>query len=218
MPSVVQICNMALTHIGAEALVASIDPPDGSVEAGYCATFYSVARQEALELGTFKWGVTRVALALASTNPSTTWAYAYARPSNCLDPLRVLPTSLLEVDAWPADRRPELVPTNAAYSERAGAEFEIEGDLILTNEPDAVLVYKVDVTDTTKFSASFASALSMLLASYIASPIIKGEQGARVGLTWRQAAVSAISSASAMDANASQETSEFIPSSVRARA
>ena len=35
MSSTVQICNMALSHIGAGPLISAINPPDGSTEAGY---------------------------------------------------------------------------------------------------------------------------------------------------------------------------------------
>lgn len=217
MASVVQICNMALSHLGAEAQVASIAPPDGSVEAGLCATFYPIARQEMLELGTWSWANKRKLLAVASTNPSTVWAYAYARPSDCLSVLRVLPLSKIDVLRWP-DENPDFLPLRAGASERDGVEFEQEGDLILTNEPDAVLMYRTDVTDTTRFSATSASALSMLLASYLAGPIIKGLDGAKIGASWRQSAIAAINAASALDANEAQESTEFIPEKIKARA
>ena len=63
MASVVQISNMALSHIGSEARVASISPPDGSVEAGYCATFYDMARTELLEPGNWAFSLKRATLA-----------------------------------------------------------------------------------------------------------------------------------------------------------
>ena len=40
MASDVDICNMALSHLGARAQISAIVPPDGSVEAGYCARFH----------------------------------------------------------------------------------------------------------------------------------------------------------------------------------
>ena len=73
MASPVQICNMALSHIGSEARVSSISPPDGSVEAGHCATFYDVARTEMLEPGNWAFALKRAALAQV-TNPRPVWA------------------------------------------------------------------------------------------------------------------------------------------------
>lgn len=224
MPSVVQICNMALSHLGAEALVSSINPPDGSVEAGYCATFYGPARVEALEAASWPWALKRVQLAEV-TNPSSIWRYAYAKPSDCLTATRVLQLKYVSAAnlMWP----PTSVYMRYGYywmliddlfNERGSADFEIEGDIILTNEPEAILKYKTDVTDTTQFSGSFSSALSMLLASYLAGPIIKGVEGARIGAQWRQAATQAIRAAAANDANNSSERAEHTPDFMRIRA
>ncbi len=49
MASPVDISNLALSHIGAEALVSAIDPPDGSREAGLCAQFWPLVRTEVLD-------------------------------------------------------------------------------------------------------------------------------------------------------------------------
>ena len=72
MPSAVDICNTALSHIGDSANVSSIDPPDGSVQASYCKTFYPIALSSLLEMATWGFSTKRVALA-AVDNPSSTW-------------------------------------------------------------------------------------------------------------------------------------------------
>lgn len=210
MASVVQLCNMALSHIGSEARVSSINPPDGSVEAGYCATFYDLARTELLEPGNWAFALKRTALAEV-TNPSTVWAYAYAKPSNCLRALRILRPSIAAA----------VLTRNLAFEphtdDRGGAAFDIEGDVILTNEPDAVLLYVQDVTDSTKFPASFTSALSYLLASYLAGPIIKGNEGVRVGDAMRQRAMALADIAATASANASSAESPPQPSLLTVR-
>jgi hypothetical protein len=58
---------------------------------------------------------------------------------------------------------------------------EQDGDgnqIILTNVCGAVARYTIQVDDPTKFSPLFVLALSYLLASMLAGPIIKGEEGA----------------------------------------
>lgn len=195
MPSVVQICNMALSHIGSEARVSSITPPDGSVEAGYCATFYDLARTELLEPGSWAFSLSRATLAQV-TNPSTAWAYAYAKPSDCLRVLRILRPNTA-VTVFTQDQ------ADPHIDDRTSAQFDIEGETILTNEPDAVVVYVRDVTDTARFSASFTSAFSYLLSSYLAGPIIKGNEGVRVGDGMRQRAAGMADIAAAASANAS---------------
>jgi hypothetical protein len=211
MSSVVQICNMALSHIGSEARVLSISPPDNSVEAGHCATFYDIARTEMLQPGNWAFSVTRAALAQV-TNPSTVWAYAYAKPADCQQVLRILRPSIA-ITVFTQD----LV----AYphtDDRDTAPFDIEGEVILTNQPEAVLAYVRDVTDSTKFSASFTSALSYLLASYLAGPILKGSDGVRIGDAMRQRALAIGSTSAAASANASSVEAMSQPSIVAVRA
>ena len=202
MASVVQLCNMALSHIGSEARVSSISPPDDSVEAGYCAMFYDLARTELLEPGNWAFSLKRATLAEV-TNPSGAWAYAYAKPSDCLRALRILRPSIAAA----------VLTRNLTFEphtdDRGGAAFDVEGDVILTNEPDAVLLYVQDVTDSTKFPASFTSALSYLLASYLAGPIIKGNEGVRVGDAMRQRAMTLADIAATASANAS--SAETLP-------
>ena len=201
MPSAVQICNMALSHIGSEASVASISPPDGSVEAGHCATFYDLARTELLEPGSWAFSLKRAPLA-AISNPGSAWAHAYAKPADCQRPLRVLRQNVA-VTVF------TQVGVDLCSSDRDGAPFDIEGELILTNEPDAVLVYVCDVTDTTRFPASFTGAFSYLLASYLAGPIIKGNEGMRVGDAMRARAISMADLSATASANAS--SAELLP-------
>lgn len=210
MPSAVQICNMALSHIGARAQVSAISPPDGSVEAGLCATFYDAARAEMIEPGSWRFAMARSALAQLATNPSGVWAYAYAMPSDCMTPKRILRkgSSLVVFNQDVGDFNP---------SDADSADFEVEGDVLYANEPDAVLVYVRDVTDTTKFTPSFTSALSYLLASYLAGPILKGNEGSRVGDAMRERAMALADIAAAASANASSVSHVFTPSSIQAR-
>jgi hypothetical protein len=202
---------MALSHIGSEARVSSISPPDGSVEAGHCAMFYDLARTELLEPGNWAFSLKRATLAEV-TNPSGAWAYAYAKPSNCLRALRILRPSIAAA----------VLTRNLAFEphtdDRDGAAFDVEGDVILTNEPDAVLLYVQDVTDSTKFPASFTSALSYLLASYLAGPIIKGNEGVRVGDAMRQRAMTLADIAATASANASSAESLPQPTLLAVRA
>ena len=209
MASVVQLCNMALSHIGSEARVSSISPPDGSVEAGHCATFYDLARTELLEPGSWSFSLKRQALAEV-TNVSTAWAYAYTRPSDCLRALRVLrPGSTLTVF-----NQDEL---NYSPNDQDSANFDIEGEVLYSNEPDAVLIYVRDVTDSTKFTPTFVAALGFALAHYVAGPIIKGNEGTKIGDAMRQRAMAMADLAAASSANSSSTEHVFKASQLVAR-
>ena len=222
MSSEVDICNIGLSHIGAEAQVASINPPDGSVEAGYCARFYPIARKELLEDQAWAFAKRRVVLTEVD-NTSTVWAYAYAVPSGLINALRVLRLKYIN-DAsllWPAGSyltyNFNWQAVDELFTERGSSLFEIENGVLRTNEPEATLLYTVDVTDTTKFSAKFVSALGMLMAGYLAGPIIKGADGASIGTKWRQAAYNMSASAAASNANSANESATHVAEHIRAR-
>lgn len=221
MPSPVDICNAALSHLGARAQVSSISPPDGSVEAGYCARFYPLARREVLEAGEFAITKTRVQLAEVY-NESTIWQYAYALPADCIKPLRVLELNYLSAAGliWPLGAYVSEFDwrrIDDMFSERGSADFEIEGEVLRTNEPEAVLLYKRDITDTSKFTPLCTSAIGMALAGYLAGPIIKGLDGARVGATWRDQAMQILAKAAASDANGGSERADHVASHIHAR-
>lgn len=193
MANAVEICNLALGHLGSDANVASIAPPDGSAEAGYCARYFPIARKLTIALAQWSFATKRTELAEVD-NPSTTWMFAYSLPSNCIKPYRIL--------------------KSGAASEQDGAAFTIEDNVVLTNEANAVLVYTRDVTDTTRFTPEFISAMSWMLASYLAGPIIKGNEGANAALKLRERGVNETRMASAGDANRGSETHGALPISL----
>lgn len=165
MASEVDICNLALSHLGDSAGISSITPGEGSEQASHCARFYPIARDVALE--SHSWGfITRRATLAALDTDTWHWTYAYGIPSGMLRALAVLPTT--------------------ASTDSKSEDFALEGTstgarVILTNLDDATLRYTVKITDTTKFSPLFIDALSRLLASYLAGPIIKGDAGIAIG-------------------------------------
>lgn len=197
MANPVELSNLALSHLGSDANVASISPPDGSVEAGYCARYYPIARK--VLLTSFEWSFAIKRLALAEVdNASDVWSFAYATPGDCLKPWAVLKAG--------------------ATRESDTADYAWEDGVIYTHEEDAVLRYTRDITDTTKFTAQFDSALSWLLASYLAGPIIKGNEGANASLKFLERAMQEGRQAAAHNAN-SQSVShgDQTPSIIAAR-
>lgn len=215
MASVSDICNMALSHIGSDATITSISPPDGSVEAGHCARFYSIARKEALESSKWTWSKTRAALAEV-TNASLVWTYAYALPSDCLSPVRVLQAAVVQ-ELMFSNNHIMTADDYQLFTERGSADFEVEDGVLYTHEPDAVLLYTRDVTDTTKFSTSFTVFVSYLLASFLAGPILKGMPGVQASGALRQVAGRVRAESAVDDANGSSERAEHIPDFMRVR-
>ena len=172
MASEVDICNLALSHLGDDATVASLDPPEGSAQAEHCARFYPIARDSLLEMHAWGFATKRVQLApLRSGWPE--WDYAYAQPSDALNIIAILPSDATDDYSVGNARGGAYVPQ--PYS------CEVDGngaDVIYTDQADAVLRYSGLVTDPTKFSPLFVMTLSWHLASMLAGPMIKGEAGA----------------------------------------
>lgn len=180
MATEVDICNLALAHLGDTATVSSIDPPEGSAQAEHCARFYPIARDALLEMHTWNFATRKVTLAEV-TNEWEQWEYAYALPSDCMTAFAIIsPESTGDYTAsynYPGQYIDGTTPlvNVAGY---APQPFVIEGQTLYTNQEDAVLRYQALVVDTTKFSQLFVSTLSWQLASMLAGPIIKGDQGA----------------------------------------
>lgn len=180
MASEVDICNQALSHLGDSATVASIDPPEGSAQAEHCARFYGLARNTMLEMHAWGFATRRTALS-AVANPSTTWQYCYAPPSNMVNILSVLaPDASDDYSAGPKyniyDAR-EVAGGSYTPQEYSSESDDLGNDIILTNQANAVMRYTVLVTDSNKFSPLFVEALGWLLASKLAGPVLKGEVG-----------------------------------------
>jgi hypothetical protein len=219
MPSEVDAVNTALSHLGSDAQITSISPPDGSTEAGYGKRFLATARRELIELAQWRFVQKRATLTVLATNPSDRWLYAYQLPSDCIKPVRVLTDSISS--GTTVFNAPPSYP-NTYYGLRAndseGAPFDVEQNTLFTNEPEAVLVYKFDLADFNKWTPMGFSAMCYLLAAYMAGPIVRGKAGASAAQNYRQLAYDMANNAMVSDANNGTENyNEDTPQSVAAR-
>ncbi len=181
MASDVDICNLALAQLGDAAAVQSISPPDQSAQAAHCARFYPIARDALLEMHTWGFATERVALAQVA-NPFSTWAYAYAAPSNAINYLAVLAPDAQDdysVGLQMAGTTPYSLQTGVGiYTPQPFQVESIDGDeVILTNQANAILRYTHSVSNTAEFSPLFVQGLATLLASHLAGPVLKGAEG-----------------------------------------
>lgn len=177
MASEVDICNLALGHLGDTANVASLDPPEGSAQAEHCARFYPIARDSLLEMHPWGFATKRVQLAQLGTGWPE-WDYSYAQPADALNIIAVLPP--YATDDYSVGLSNVPMAAGGSYVPQAfSCEVDANGaDVIYTDQEDAVLRYTALVTDTTKFSPLFVMSLSWHLASMLAGPILKGDAGA----------------------------------------
>lgn len=213
MASAVDICNLALGHLGDRATVSSITPPEGSAQAEHCARFYPIARDLCIEAHDWGFATKRATLALLSLTPPPGFNFVYQVPTDCRNIVDLIDPAALDDyvyhghgERWRGFER-EPVP----YEQET-----VDGtQVIYTNLENAQLRYTFGVTDTTKFSAQFVDSVAWLLAAYLAGPVIKGDVGMQVGSAMMKAFVASISQAKASDANnrrRSRAQSENAPS------
>lgn len=190
MASVVDICNIALSHLGDDATVTNIDPPEGSSQAAHCARYYPIARDTLLEM--YPWSfATKPYSPAVLTSTFSRWAYAYAVPSDCIRVVSVL----------------------SAYdyvSQEFDTMTESDGTLVVyANVETPTILYTFSATDPTKFSPLFTQALTWHLASMLAGPVLKGDAGAAEGKRCSQMMAQFVAKASYLDASQSQKERTF---------
>lgn len=192
MTTVVSICNMALAHLGDDATVSEIDPPEGSAQAEHCAQFYPIARNALLEMHPWKFAMRRAVLALTEEQPHASWGYAYSLPSDVITVYNVGNINDADDNGGYSSPRTEGVygsgmyyPTDHRGMFPGSRDFEIEADetgqpVLYTQQADAVIRYTACVQDPNRFPPLFVKALSYLLASELSGPVLKGETGRTV--------------------------------------
>lgn len=208
MASVIGICNLGLSHLGDEAGVSSIDPPEGSAQADHCALYYPIARDTVMERHSWNFALKRIApaaLSISDTEMPTSWGFGYGMPNKCLRILSVLAPG----ESDDAESEDFIVET-----------LQDETRVIYTNVEDPIVRYISLIEDTARFPALVVNAISRLLASYLAGPVIKGTEGMKVAAEqykWFEIELAkAIAADSAMRQRSTHKN--FTPSSIAARA
>jgi hypothetical protein len=193
LSSQVDICNLALAHLGDEAQVASIVPTDGTIQSAHCARFYPIARSLLLEMHPWTFATKRVALAEVTNPVPDDWSYAYALPSTCIRPLSALYPGTPERYFGGTDTDAGTFPYLVEAAE--------DGSLILYTNVEAAYLRYIDlITDSTKYTPAFVTCLARLLASYLAGPVLKGDSGIKMaerqmGIFAREYAVATVRNA-----------------------
>ena len=155
MATKVQICNMALSYVGARARIESLS--EATSEANACNVWYEEIRKEVLDADDWDFARRRVALAVHSENPPSQWAYRYAYPSDAIRVRR------LERDNDQFAARFELdTSVTSSGSSRS----------IVTDEASAVAIYTRDEDNTALFTPRFVDALALGLAVKLCYTIV----------------------------------------------
>lgn len=240
---VTSICNMALGQIGAQVTIQGIDPPlpAGSAEANACALYYSTVIKNLMRAA--PWNFTRktaratllkAALDTTTGEPSTNppplpFAFEYLYPPDCID-MRFIPricyttssstsgsstplTTTPNVNVWP----PLLAEVPADYvvamdTPTTSSSQQIK--VILTNQPNALLVYTAQINDPNLWDASFIKAAVHSLAAELVNPLARNAALLNQNVS---IAASIIAEARSNDGNEGLNSQDHIPDWIQIR-
>ena len=193
MANQIQICNLALAHLGASS-ISSIT--EASREAQVCKLHYDLARDSVLREHPWNFATKRLALALLAVTP-VGFDYAYAYPTDCL----------FAREIWRSVSTDPLIVFEVQAKAGGGRQ-------IVTDAVGAVLEYTAQITDEAQFDASFVDAFSWRLAADIAVPLTKSLPISQAMLT---VYANRLNSAAVRDGQEGRTDPEFVNSWIQVR-
>jgi hypothetical protein len=153
MASNVEICNLALGHIGHKRI---LDLNENTSTARACKDAFSILRDASLRDGNWKFATLSVPLApIDESVPG--WSYIYKQPSDCLKLLKVFNEGTISFPI-PQDFEPTLSPTTQVQA-------------IVTNVELAWAKYVKRVLDPNLFDAKFIEYFSYRLGAALCVPL-----------------------------------------------
>ena len=202
MSSEVEVCNLALSNIRAGSINSF---NEGSVQAQVCKLKYPILRDRCLR--EIPWQFNHKIRALASvTTEIFNWSYAYSYPADCLK-IRRLVGSFEELPAGSSNVASRLLDSRVIPLKdiRRQIPYEVfnfdDSKVIGSDQPDLRIDFAAKVTNPNLFSDDFIMALSHLLSSELAVPIVGAELGRALRSDSLQLYKSYLASAIATDQN-----------------
>ena len=170
MSTEVQICNLALSHVGGYPITSLSDT--SSKGARECNTLYKNARDSVLRDSVWNFATKNLSLALL-VDTYLGWVYAYQYPTDCLNAIRIYNDYNNNINR-DSIYYPDYQAPGNKIEFKIISNSTLSSKVIITNKEDAMLIYTGKVTDTNMFDSEFVDALSYRLASELALPL-KGD-------------------------------------------
>lgn len=194
MASEVQIANLALDTIGARATIASF--AENSNEARLITRQYARARDDVLSAAHWNFARKQVVLTMlkdATDGDSvpTPWLYEYAYPADCLQCRFLMPTVVADAEVPGAGSVGVPRELGRPIFFIVSTDVDDNGEpvkVLLTNQPQAELVYTFQLTNPQLFDQQFTSALSNYLGALIAMALTGDRSKARAAFEIAEAA------------------------------
>jgi len=145
MASKTDIINMALRILGEQPILAITDDSEA---ARIATNVWDICLDDVLADHNWNFATVRASLAEVAGSPVFGYDNHFQLPVNpyCLRVVR-----MADIDT----------------------DYKVEGRLLLTDDSEAQIIYIARITDTTKFSPKFISALAARLAAEMAYPLVQ---------------------------------------------
>jgi hypothetical protein len=140
--SATEICNYALAV--AQATLVEDITVDTSESARQCSALYPLVRDAVLRVHPWNCAIRRKRLTESLTPPEFEFEHAYELPADCLRALLLFDSDY---------------------------KFKIEGGQLITNDPDAKLLYIAQELDVSKYDPLLVEAIAIKLASRVAASL-----------------------------------------------
>lgn len=150
MASQIEICNQALTKIGANRITSLSDT---SKQAKTLAAIFDIKRDAELAAHPWSFAITRASIPASTTAPAFGWSKSFPLPAGFL-------------------RMVEVGESYVMYQSDSMELFHLEGNAILCNEGSPLRIrYVQRITNTGLFSPLFVETLACRLAAEVAEDL-----------------------------------------------
>ena len=223
MATEVDICNLSLSLLGEEANVVSVNPSDGSENAGLCNRWLPMAKRRLFEEADWSFAQKRVRLSELSNIDASIYdkAKAYAFPS---DGVRIIKLYELcdEADEsiFSIDPNEATVMLKTVRPDHWRVEYNPNNSnrMVITNVEQAVAQYTAYIDSVAMYPAYFTDALVVLLAAYLVGPVKRQSSSSTEAINLMRQYQSALSMAKTIDAQATARQKIFrVPSAISSR-
>ena len=162
-----QVCNLALSYVGNGQAINSLE--ENTLEAKQSKIHYGPTRDELLEGFPWRFATRRAVLAPLAEgqqrmvygwlrNQGTGWEFVYALPADFLAPQYI----------WSGERRPRPEDEIPFQLEALGSGTNPRGLCLLTDQPEAELIYTAECPAVALWTPTFVQAVAWALAVKLA--------------------------------------------------
>ena len=224
MATEVEICNLALSLLGEQADVVSVNPSDGSENAGLCGRWFPLAKRRIFEEADWGFAQKRARLSQLSGVDSALYGdeKAYAYPSDAV--------RIIDLYSQKAESARDSEFSIDPYDARAFEDEPVSRDrwrieynpsnsnrMIVTNVEQAVAHYTCYIDSVAIYPAYFIEPLVVLLASYLVGPIKRQNSTSTEALNLLKQYQQSLSTAKTIDAKMVRHKTLRVPTKISSR-